>query len=364
MHPERRRHAVAVEAAHSTSVIVPFHNCLAHLEQCVSALHPLPRHTELVIAADGAIENCRPLAERYGARVVAIAGPLGPAAARNAAAATCTSDVLIFVDADVVVPSAALHAMVREFAVHPDIAGVFGTYDEHPRESNFFSQYKNLMHAYVHLASQREARTFWAGFGGIRAAIFRAMGGFDERFTRPSIEDIELGDRITSAGHRICIDRRLHGCHLKKWTLGTMIASDVWDRGIPWTQLILMSGRFDDALNVSRRARICVALAYAALASLILAPRYPLMSIAAAAAIATTVALNRGEYAFFAARRGTSFAVRAMLAQLLYYFYNGVSFAIGATIHFCRRYLRLHLPGAIPGRHIASGFSSVRGVRL
>ena len=143
-----------------------------------------------------------------------------------------------------------------------------------------------------------------------------------------------------------------------------MIASDVWDRGIPWTQLILMSGRFDDALNVSRRARICVALAYAALASLILTSLYPLMSIAAAAAIATTVVLNRGEYAFFAARRGASFAVRAMLAQLLYYLYNGVSFAIGATIHFCRRYLRLHLPGAIPGRHIASGFSSVRGVRL
>ena len=47
--------------------------------------------------------------------------------------------------------------------------------------------------------SRREmmARTVWAGLGAIRRKAFEAIKGFDaDRYPRPSIEDIELGDRL------------------------------------------------------------------------------------------------------------------------------------------------------------------------
>src|SRR5512145_3332960 len=148
---------------------------------------------EIIVAADGAAEDCRPLAASCQARVVEVPGPSGPACARNRAAAAATGDVFLFVDSDVVVAPDALPGLLDVLAGRPEIAGVFGAYDDAPAEPNFMSQYRNLSHAYIHEVGMPEAVTFWAGLGAVRAAAFRMVGGFDERFTRPSVEDIEFG---------------------------------------------------------------------------------------------------------------------------------------------------------------------------
>jgi GT2 family glycosyltransferase len=329
---ERRRTVVAEQPAQlSVSVIIPFHANLHQLSRCLSSLLPLPRRTEIIVAADRAPRESDRVAWRHGARLIHVSGPGGPAAARNQAAFESRSDVLIFIDADVVVSSAALHAMVHEFATNPTMAGVFGTYDDDPGCGNFFSQYKNLAHAYVHRSSGRVARSFWAGFGGMRSEVFRSVGGFDEGFTRPCIEDIELGNRISAAGHRILIDRRLHGCHLKRWTFRSMLASDIWDRGVPWTQLILKSRRLQ-GLNLGPVQRVSVALCYSALICITFAPWQPQWLVAAGIAIAIVLFLNRKLYAFFYKRRGASFACRAAVMNLLYHVYNGFSFVVGAAL--------------------------------
>ena len=69
--------------------------------------------------------------------------------------------------------------------------------------NNFVSQYKNLFHHFVHQDASGTATSFWAGCGAIRRDIFLRLGGFNTAYKRPSIEDIELGYRLTRAGHRI-----------------------------------------------------------------------------------------------------------------------------------------------------------------
>lgn len=328
---------VAEEPARlSISVIIPFHANLHQLSRCLSSLLPLPPRTEIIVAADRAPRECDRVAWRLGARVIHVADPGGPAAARNQAASESRSDVLIFIDADVIVPSAALHAMVREFATNPTMAGVFGTCDDDAGCTNFFSQYKNLAQAYVHRSSGRVARSFWAGFGGIRSEAFHSVGGFDEGFTRPCIEDIELGDRVSAAGHRVLVDRRLHGCHLKRWTFRSMVASDIWDRGVPWTQLILKSRRFQGNLGVGPGAS--VALCYSTLICIALAYWQPQLLVVATAALSGVLVLNRQLYAFLWNHRGASFAVRGAALNLLYHLYNGFSFALGAALHYSDRF--------------------------
>src|SRR5205807_8681242 len=62
--------------------------------------------------------------------------------------------------------------------------------------------------------------TFWAGLGAVRRDAFEAVGGFDaERYLVPSVEDIDLGARLATTGHRIELDPAVQGTHLKAWSL-------------------------------------------------------------------------------------------------------------------------------------------------
>ncbi|MGQ0733984.1 MAG: glycosyltransferase family 2 protein [Acidobacteriota bacterium] len=332
------------------SIIVPFHKGLSLLDRSLGALGPAAPGDELIVVADGAVDDCHALAAAHGARVVEIAGPRGPAAARNAAAAVATGDVLVFVDADVVASTTALERVAQIFSERPDLSAVFGAYDENPAAEGFVSQYKNLAHSYFHRVSGGPAKTFWAGFGAVRRSAYMAVGGFDERFARPSIEDIDLGYRLSEAGHQILLDPSLAVCHLKRWTLWSMFKSDVLDRGIPWTQLILRYGQFGSDLNVRTTYRVCVVAAYLAVACAIggLVDARLLWGVVPPAALLAY--LGRDYYRFFWRRRGFGFALRVFPLHFLYHLYNGVSFVAGTILFLAVRHFDVRLPGALPAQ--------------
>lgn len=329
------------------SFIVPFHRDLRTLEKCLAALTPLPDGSELIVAADGAVEDCRPLASRHGARVVDVTGPSGPAVARNAAAATAAGDVLVFVDADVAVSRAGLTRLARTFTDQPQIAAIFGSYDEEPSDPGFVSQYKNLSHSFIHHTSTTDAHTFWAGFGAVRRAAFCSVGGFDGRFDRPSVEDIDFGYRLTAAGYDVLLDPALSASHMKRWTVGSAIASDVRDRGIPWTQLIWRYGGLRDDLNLRAEYRWSVVLAYLGLLTLTIA-LYDWRALAGLPlAVGGLTVLNRRYYRFFYQKRGAWFAARVWALHALHHLCNGLSFATGTALFFAAHYLGVRLPGAL-----------------
>lgn len=299
------------------------------------------------MAADGAVEDYRELVRQTSARVVEVPGPSGPAVARNRAAAVASGDVIVFVDADVVAAPDSLPGLCSVLESEPEIAGVFGAYDLEPPEPNFMSQYKNLSHACVHEMGNPEARTFWAGLGAVRTSVFRAVGGFDERFRRPSIEDIDLGYRIRQAGHRLRLDPRFRGRHLKRWTLRSSIVTDIRARGIPWTQLIHRYGALANDLNTRHELRWSVAMAYLLVLALVTATVLPWAGLLAAGALAALVLLNREYYAWFARKRGWIFAARVVPAHLVYHLCNGVSFVVGTAAHIGAQ-VGIRLPGALP----------------
>jgi GT2 family glycosyltransferase len=329
------------------TVIIPFHRNLSHLAASVPAVRRSMPTADLLIVADGAIEDCGPLAEAWSARVVAMNGPLGPAAARNRAASVSRSDLLAFVDSDVVVAPDALPGMCRLLEHDDRLAGVFGAYDLFPPERNFMSQYKNLSHAYIHERGATRASTFWAGLGVVRADAFRQVGGFDERFRRPSVEDIDLGYRLVRAGYALRLDAGFRGRHLKRWTLWSAIVTDVRARGIPWTQLIHRFRALTNDLNTNLTLRASVVLAYGVAISLVLALAIPRAAIVAAAMLAVLVGMNFGYYRWFAQTRGLAFALRVVPVHLIHHLCNGLSFIAGTVLHLAGR-LGLRCPGTLP----------------
>jgi GT2 family glycosyltransferase len=333
------------------SFIVPFHGGLAALARCLDALARRPAGSELIVVSDGARQDCRRLAARHHARLIELRTRSGPAAARNRAAAVAAGDLLVFVDSDVVVSGkglARLPGLASLFAADARLAAAFGAYDDRPRDPGFVSQYKNLAHSFMHRSSAGQVRTFWAGFGIVRRRAFHQVGGFDERLGRPSVEDIDLGYRLHRAGHVIVLDPALSACHLKRWTLRSAVVSDLRDRGIPWTQLILRYGLPGADLNLRAEHRWATAFTYLAATSLACAAIDPRFLAGTPSALLASTMVNRRFYRFLWQTRGVPFAAGAWGLHHLHHLSNGLSFAIGTALYVAARYLRRRLPGALP----------------
>src|SRR5439155_19309366 len=105
--------------------------------------------------------------------------------------------------------------------------------------------------------------TFWSGCGAVRRRVFFDVGTFDaKRYSRPSIEDIDLGARLRAAGHRIFLNKAMQATHLKRWTIKGMTACDIFDRAIPWTLLNLQHRKLPNDLNLGLSQRASALLLY------------------------------------------------------------------------------------------------------
>ncbi len=386
---ERRQEAASLAfgtetAAPTISVVIPVRNspqelrlCLAHLRESTFSSY------EIIVVDDASTDDTAKVADEFQTRLLRLENQSGPAMARNRGAELATGDILFFVDADVCTTPDTLTEVADTFTRDPGVDAVFGSYDTSPTAGNVLSQYKNLFHHFVHQDSREEATTFWSGCGAIRRAVFTKMGGFSARYSRPSIEDIELGRRLHAAGHRIMLNKRIQVTHLKRWTLWSIVKTDLLDRGIPWTKLMLEEGGMPDDLNTKMSQRISVILAYGLLITLgigvwyyrhllwlplcLLAlislldywsvkrhfptvvrllsavaglgilwmigytsNKWPLLPIALIVGI---VAINFRFYAFFWNHGRRLLVLLLLPLHLLYYLYCGAAFAAGFALH-------------------------------
>lgn len=319
----------------SISVIIPVHNGGRSFHQCLLSLaKAMPSPGEIIVVADGDTDGSWRMAEEFGAKVLKIPTCGGPAKARNLGARTAQGDILFFVDADVAVCPDALSQVAIAFQSEPKLAALIGSYDDAPGASNFLSQYKNLFNHYTHQTACEDASTFWGACGAIRREIFLAMGGFDERYRRPCIEDIELGYRLKAAGYKIRLCKALQVKHLKHWGVISLLRADFFYRALPWTELILRDRQLVNDLNLQLSSRISAILTYGLLIALVGAWWLPGLLAVAGAILLSLLAINAPVYRFFLHKRGLLFATQTIPWHWFYYFYSGLAFAVGVAYHW------------------------------
>jgi GT2 family glycosyltransferase len=257
----------------------------------------------------------------------------GPAWARNRGAERAQHDVVVFVDADVEVARDAFRRIREAFDTLPGLTAIFGSYDDSPEDPGVVSSFRNLLHHHVHQQGGGPAATFWAGLGAIRREAFLEAGGFDERrFPHPSVEDIELGMRLTAAGKEIRLDPTIQGKHLKRWTFYSMVHADLTRRGIPWTRLLLERRPGSAALNLSWRHRASALASVTLVAGL--ATRRPAV---AASSLSVILLLNRPFYILLARRGGPRLAAAGVGLHVTHHLVSAVAVPVAIAGHLGRR---------------------------
>ena len=319
------------------SVIVPVYNGGYPFVCSLLALKQTQfQDWELIVVDDGSTDKSALIAREFGAKVLTTEGRKGPGAARNLGAKAAKGDYVCFIDADCEICGDAIAELAKTLKARPETDALFGSYDDKPQAANFIAQYRNLLHHYVHQQGNEDASTFWAGFGVVRRSLFDRLGGFDtQRYSRPSIEDIELGYRIEQAGGRIYLAKHLQVKHHKAWNLTNVIKTDIFDRGIPWTVLLHSNKSYVvNDLNLKTSSRISVVTVYSLLACFLVAFYRLEAIIPLIIFVGLLLYLNWDLYRFFYCQRGIIFTARSILMHWLYYTYGGLSFVLGTLLYW------------------------------
>ena len=316
------------------SVVVPVCDGSEMLAECLAALaaSDLPREAwELIVVDDGSLDSTDVVAAKWADVLVRLPGPPnGPAYARNRGVEASVGEIVVFVDADVRVHPDALRRFAWTFAQQPELGAAFGSYDSSPVAPDDVSQYRNLLHHFIHQRDAGAADAFWTACGAVRRDAFQRAGRFDEwHFLRPQIEDIEFGYRLRGLGYPITLDPGIQATHLKGWTFKEAVLADFRDRSTPWIRLLLEKKPSSRALTLNFRPAEWINAALMGVAFLLLlgaaASHHAVLASFAALPLSVVLISNFPLYRFFCRRRGFGFALRVTPIHLFYYLSNALA---------------------------------------
>ncbi len=203
------------------SVVIPAWNAGRTIGRCLEAIHGqtvLPLET---IVVDDCSNDCTAsVAERGGARVLRLSENRGPALARNMGARAALGDIVLFLDADVIIPDKLLETMVQAFT-DPSVAAVQTLYSPECPGGGLVTAYQNFYYHYsLNRLSAGSVAVFATWCAAVRRDVFMKLGGFNESIPEPTVEDEEFGYAIADSGGVILLDKSIQVVHLAEYSLG------------------------------------------------------------------------------------------------------------------------------------------------
>ncbi len=203
------------------SVVIPARNACSTLGRCLEAvMSQTVAPFEVIVCDDCSTDSTASDASGAGAVVLLSDSRQGPSAARNRGAAAASGDVLLFLDADVVVPPDLLERIRAEFGGDPLLSAVQTVYSPVCPEGGLVTRYQNY---YYHHCMARLGRRFVAVIAtwctAITKTAFDGLGGFDDSIPDPTVEDEELGYALADSGGRILLMPGLQVVHLASYDI-------------------------------------------------------------------------------------------------------------------------------------------------
>jgi GT2 family glycosyltransferase len=184
------------------SVVIPAYDSEETIGRAVSALRAEAQDLDVIVVDDGSHDATGARAASAGARVVRLETRGGPARARNAGARATEAPIVVFTDADCEALPGFVARLLEPLERDPALTGSKGAYVTEQRSLTARFVQLEYEERYARMAGRREIDFMDTYACAYRRDALLAVGGFDERYDRPSTEDQELGFRLHARGAR------------------------------------------------------------------------------------------------------------------------------------------------------------------
>ncbi|MFH0911729.1 MAG: glycosyltransferase [Planctomycetota bacterium] len=211
------------------SVVIPARNEAGRIGACLDALlacDPAPDRHEVVVVVNGSTDATGELARARGVRVIET-DLATISAARNLGARMTKGEILLFLDADELVPPDLFARAARRF--RDGLEGALGFTDIAPEEAGWVGRTwglgLSLRRPGVQPVDFLPTRNFF-----VLRRIFDALQGFDEAL--PTSEDKDFTLRLVEAGFRAVASPETICVHLGyERSLGEFLRKEFWRQG-------------------------------------------------------------------------------------------------------------------------------------
>jgi len=191
------------------SIIIPYHNSRTTIGLLLQSIYQSKKrpNLEIVIIDDASEKPNRildiHLPQRTGIPVkkIIFKKNKGPAIARNRGVEVAHGAYVVFLDGDVRLFPDTLHNLWKLYQDDPDIHAVTGVWSSEQKTAAFFPNFKALRD-WSYWINERESGHYYYLFStriaSIKRDVFLRLGGFDESYAGPLIEDIAFTYKIAT----------------------------------------------------------------------------------------------------------------------------------------------------------------------
>lgn len=179
------------------SIVVPARNRTDLLERTLKTLiaQDLPHSDyEVIVCDDGSAEDIETVVLRHSPGSLRVSlkrqAPLGPASARNMGVRASRAAVVIFIDSDVVVDASLVRQLLAAMDSHPEWCGAEAALHPLGEKSGILWD----------APASREGGHYHTAAIAYRRETLFSVGGFDEQFSLPACEDVEIALRVLEHG--------------------------------------------------------------------------------------------------------------------------------------------------------------------
>jgi glycosyltransferase involved in cell wall biosynthesis len=250
----------------------------------------------------------------------------GPAVARNRGVAKAQGQFIVFLDADVEVFPDTLAQIVKVFREDPDVVALTGVWVKEQKTDAFFPNFKALRD-WSYWINERDKSGYYFLFStriaAIKRTVFNRLGGFDETYPAPLVEDIELTYRIA---RRYAIIFAPHVRVRHEFESFWPIAKKYFLRAFYWTKLYARRKKFDPVATTAQEAvttisgvLTVVGVVLILVVFLFSLPFWRVMYQVSGVMLLTHVWLVRRFLTFVYKEKGLWFAVRSFFVGLVLY---------------------------------------------
>ncbi len=231
------------------SVIIPVKNGGQTLESCLRSIkRSYYKKYEIIVVDDHSTDNTIDITKHFQCTVIQAEDGKGANAARNLGAQNAKGEILMFLDADIVIARETMLGII-ETLEETHIDAVVGIYTAKHRHETFVSQYKNLWVRYSYIKSPPAIDWLFGAISGIKRPAFEKLGGFNiDLLARHGHDDIELGKRFARESLAIVLNMDIEVEHLKQYTLLSFIKNE-YHRSAGFAELAIRFGETTKSLK-------------------------------------------------------------------------------------------------------------------